>query len=44
MINLKTTIINVLRRFELLPGNIDAEIKMYVTLKTNGFYVALKKK
>jgi cytochrome P450 family 4 len=39
MINMKTTIISILRRFEIKPGDFDLEIQIHITLKCNGIYL-----
>jgi hypothetical protein len=44
MINIKTTIINILRNFEILPGFIEPKVEFHITLKSNGSFIALKKK
>ncbi|KAL7042482.1 hypothetical protein ACKWTF_001156 [Chironomus riparius] len=44
MINIKTTIINILRNFEIFPGFIESKIEFHITLKSNGSFIALQKK
>jgi hypothetical protein len=41
---MKCNIINIMRKFEILPGGIEPELEIHITLKTSGIFLKLKEK
>lgn len=44
MINIKSNIINIVRNFELIYGNIEPQLTIHITLKCDGINIGFKKK
>jgi len=45
MLEVKSAFCNIIRNFELLPGNIDVKLLMQLTLKSsNGIHVGFRKR
>lgn len=44
MINIKTSVINILRNFELIDCNIKPIVELHITMKCNKLFIGLKKK
>jgi cytochrome P450 family 4 len=44
MINIKTTVINILRNFELFDSNIKPRIELHITMKCSKLFIGFKRK
>ena len=44
LLNVKNNIINILRKFEVVPGNIEPVLEINVTLKCDGIFIGFKPK
>lgn len=44
LLNVKNNIINILKKFEVVPGHVDPVLEINLTLKCDGILIGFKKK